>query len=257
LSIALSILAVAVGYGAFRYHAISGRRGLISDNGAMMRLFADTGYSKVRSSDKGYFFEPPSKVQAEEPRELLVTGYVGEPAPLERARRQEVERMTKAARVRRFAWNISLLFVDNELWPENTHLGGAPRWRRVFNDVSKETMLAVVCPLALLGALSCARRRRTTLVIAVAQVFTALVVAGFYFGECRYRVPWDGFFLLLALEGGQWLVLLGRSRLRAMRAYWQSRAGSAPALQCLQNPAAVAGIAPALPPCSATFSMKE
>jgi hypothetical protein len=255
LTLALSILAVTVALGAVRYHSITGHYGLISDNGAMARFFADTDYGKVRSSDQGYFFEPPAKVQAGERRELLVTGYVGQPAALELARAKEVQHMTKVARIRRFAWNVSLLFVGNDLWPENAHLGA--RWRRVFNDVAKNTMLAVVCPLALLGALSCAWRRRPALVVAVAQVLTALVVAGLYFGECRYRVPWDGFFLLLALEGGQSLVLVGRAGLRAIRAHWQARAGGAPALQCLQNPGAVAGIAPALPPCSPTFSMKE
>ena len=31
---------------------------------------------------------------------------------------------------------------------------------------------------------------------------TALVVAAFFFAEARYRVPYDMFLVLLALEGG-------------------------------------------------------
>jgi hypothetical protein len=199
LAIALSILAGAVVFGAVRYHTITGHYELISDNSAMMRLFADTNYSKVRSNE-GYFFEAPSKVQVGEHRELVVTGYVGEPAPLERARREEVAHMKLLARVRRFGWNMSLLFVGNDLWPESSHLG-KQGWRRAFNDVTKYLFLVIVCPLALVGSLSCNWKPRTALVVATAHVFTALVVAGFFLGECRYRVPYDPFFLLLALEG--------------------------------------------------------
>jgi hypothetical protein len=213
LAVALSILGVAVVFGAVRYQTITGHSGLISDNSAMMRLFADTNYSKVRS-DQGYFFEAPSKVQVGERRELAVTGYVGQPTPIERARQEEVRRMTLGARVRRFGWNMSLLFSGNNLWPENAHLRN--RWRRAFNDGAKFLFLALVCPLAVVGSLSCAWRPRTALVVATAQVFTALVVAGFFLGECRYRVPYDPFFLLLALEGllvaAQGLVRLPRLR---------------------------------------------
>lgn len=215
LMVSLSILGGAVACGAVRYQTITGHGGLISDNSAMMRLFADTDYSKVRST-AGFFFEAPSKVQAREHRELEVTGYVGLPAPLERARVQAVRRLTPAARIRRFAWNISLLFVDNDLWPENVHLGNA--WRRAYNDVTKVLMLVLVCPLAVLGLVSCVRKPRSPLVIAAAHVLTAILVAGFFLGECRYRVPNDMFFLLLALEGGLWLVNLALLGLRSWRA---------------------------------------
>jgi hypothetical protein len=124
------------------------------------------------------------------------------------------------ARVRRFGWNISLLFVGNDLWPEVAHLGKG--WRRTFNDVAKSLMLAVVCPLTVLGIVWCARRPRTVLVVAALHVITSLVVAGFFLGEYRYRVPYDPFFLVLAFEGGcalfvgaRWLVqrAQGASRL--------------------------------------------
>ncbi len=214
LAVSLSILAGAVACGTVRYQAITGHGGLISDNSAMMRLFADTDYSKVRST-AGFFFEAPSKVQAREHHELVVTGYVGQPQPLERARVQAVRGLPLLARARRFAWNISLLFVDNDLWPENAHLGKS--WRRAYNDVTKVLMLVLVCPLAGLGLISCVRKPRTALVIASAHVVTAILVAGFFLGECRYRAPNDTFFLLLALEGARCLVGAAIDRLRRWR----------------------------------------
>jgi hypothetical protein len=199
LARALAIFAAAVVFGAMRYHNLSDRYGLISDNSAMQRLFADTDYGKVRSSDKGYFFAPTSKVQTGETRELSFPGYVGNPAPIEAARRAEVARMAFGVRVRRALTNMSQLFVRNDLWPEGTHLGKG--WRRAAYDASRFVLLALVCPLALLGLVSTARRPRTALVVAAAHVLTALTSAAFFCGELRYRVPYDAFLMVLAVEG--------------------------------------------------------
>jgi hypothetical protein len=165
----------------------------------MQRLFADTDYGKVRSSDKGYFFAPPSKVQTGETRELSFPGYVGNPEPMEQARREEVARMGFGARVRRALSNVSLLFVRNDLWPEGTHLGKG--WRRSSYDASRFVLLGLVCPLALLGLASTAWRPRAALVVAAAHVLTALFAAAFFCGELRYRVPYDAFLMVLAVEG--------------------------------------------------------
>ena len=149
-----------------------------------------------------FFFGPPSKGQSGEHRELHFDGYLGDPEILDRARRLEVARMTAGERVSRFLSNISLLFVNNDLWPENTQLNGR-RWRGMTIDASKDVLLAIVCPLALLGLVSCFRRPTAVLVVIAAHVLTALVTAGFFYGEARYRVPYDVFLLLLALEGAR------------------------------------------------------
>ncbi len=216
LARSLGIVGAAVVFGALRYHNLSGRYGLISDNSAMQRLFADTDYGKVRSSDKGFFFAPPSKVQTGETRELSFPGYVGNPEPMERARLAEVARMTFGARVRRALSNVTLLFVRNELWPEGTHLGTG--WRRSSYRASHFVLLALVCPLSLLGLVSTAWRPRTALVVAAAHVLTALVAAAFFCGEARYRVPYDAFLMVVALEGILVVVAGARALVRAVRA---------------------------------------
>ncbi len=208
LLITALLVASAVVFGSVRYHGLSGHWGLICDDEAMARLFADTSYGKVKAltmrpdgTPMGeFFFAPPSKVQTGETREYAFKGYLGDPVMLGRARREEVARMTLAERIVRWGNNVSLLFVHNDLWPESTHLGNSP-WRSAYADASKDVLLALVCPLALVGMIASVRRPRAVPVVLSAQVLTALVTAAFFYGEARYRVPYDVFLLLLALHG--------------------------------------------------------
>ena len=202
LLIAGGILTAAVVFGAIRYHSLCGRWGLVSDNSAMTRLWADTNYGKVRSK-LGFFFESPPKNENGEHRELLVDGYVGDPAVLDRARQNEVHYMTLSERVVRWVRNVRFLFVDNALWPESMHMGDG--WRRKTYEYTKRLLLYALCPLALLGMLRCARRPRLVPLVCTAHVLTMLVVAAFFFAEQRYRVPYDIFIVLLAAEGGMWV----------------------------------------------------
>lgn len=208
LVVAGSILTAAVIFGAVRYHALCGRWGLISDNSAMTRLWADTNYGKVRSR-QGFFFESPPKNENGEHRELLVDGYVGDPAVLDRARRNEVHYMTLGERVVRWARNVRFLFVDNALWPESMHQGNG--WRLKTYQTTRRVLLYAICPLALLGMVRCFRRPTLVPVVCTAHVLTMLVVAAFFFAEQRYRVPYDVFIVLLALEGAHlargWLAM--------------------------------------------------
>ncbi len=211
LVVAAALLASAVGFGAVRYHALAGRWGLISDNSALARLFADTDYGSVKALTADadgkpigeFFFAPPSKVQTGERRELYFHGYLGDTAILDRARHEEVARMTFGERLARWGSNVSLLFVRNTLWPEDGKLGGSP-WRSAYSEATRAVLLALVCPLSLLGLARCARRPTATLVVVAAHLLTAIVTAAFFCGEQRYRVPYDVFLLLLALEGARW-----------------------------------------------------
>ena len=111
--------------------------------------------------------------------------------------------MTFGARIARWGSNVSLLFVRNTLWPEDGRLGDSP-WRSAYSDATRAVLLALVCPLSLLGLVSCLRRPTATTVVVAAHVLTAIVTAAFFCGEQRYRVPYDVFFILLALEGARW-----------------------------------------------------
>lgn len=198
LLVAGAILTAAVAFGAVRYHALSGRWGLISDNGAMARFGADTSYATVRSTN-GFFFTSPTKAENGEHRELLVNGYVGDPVVLERARRNEVFYMSTGDRIVRWLGNVRYLFVKNSMWPDASHQGTG--WRREWYDLCHGVLLVVLCPLALVGMISCVRRPTLVPLVCSAHVLTMLVVAAFFCGEQRYRVPYDVFLVLLAVAG--------------------------------------------------------
>jgi hypothetical protein len=222
LLVAGAILTVTVAWGAYRYHTLSGRWGVISDNSAMTRLWADTDYGTVRAMWHGpngakaeFHFDSPPKWEIGERRELVFQGYVGDPVELDRARRAETAHMTLGERARRWAGNMRLLFVDNALWPPSDHLGTG--WKRTWSDASKSVLLAMICPFAMLGVISCLRRPTVVPVVCCAHLATALLVAAFFFAEARYRVPYDVVLVLLALEGGRWLTGLLERRLIAWR----------------------------------------
>jgi hypothetical protein len=211
LLVAGAILSAAVAFGALRYHAIRDRWALISDNATMTRLWADTDYGKISTYEGTYEFVSPPKHALGEHRELRVHGYIGDPEQIEEARRTAVASMTTGQRVRRWVANVGLLFGGVDLWPDNIKRRGL--WRVTWLRASTTVLLAALCPLALLGIASCARRPRTALVVCSAHVLTALVVAMFFYGEQRYRVPYDVFIVLLALEGARVLGLLRLARL--------------------------------------------
>jgi hypothetical protein len=212
LLVAGAILTTTVAWGAFRYHGLSGRWGLVSDNSAMTRLWADTDYGSVRAAWQApdgirteFHFDSPPKMEIGERRELVFVGYIGDPVELDRARRTETAHMTLGERVARWVSNVRLLFVDNALWPPSDHLGTG--WKRSWSDASKYVLLVMICPLAFVGILSCVRRPTVNLLVCSAHVGTALFVAAFFFAEARYRVPYDVVLLLLALEGARWSTL--------------------------------------------------
>jgi hypothetical protein len=218
LLVAGGILTVTVVWGAWRYHHLSGGRwGLISDNSTMTRLWADTNYGRVQAKWRApdgavmsFLFESPPKAELGLHRELEINGYIGDSVQIEAARRNEVHYMTLGERLLRWAGNVRLLFVDNTLWPDSMHQGDG--WRKTAFAASKWLLLAVLCPLALVGIASCAWRPRLVPLVCAAHVITMIVVAAFFFAEQRYRVPYDLAIVILALEGARWMASLIRDR---------------------------------------------
>ncbi|HEY6459840.1 MAG TPA: hypothetical protein VIY73_06800, partial [Polyangiaceae bacterium] len=207
--VAAGLFSVTVGWGIVRFHHLGHRWGLISDNGALTRLWADTNYSRVVATwhapdGEGVVFEfdSPPKAAIGDDHVLAFDGYVGAATAIDRARRNEVFYETPRERVARWASNVTLLFRTYELWPESVHHDVA--WRKASDDVSRRLLLGLL-PFALVGVVSSLRRRTPVLVVCAAHVVTMAFVAAFFFGEQRYRVPYDVFLLLLAFEGVRWL----------------------------------------------------
>ena len=122
----------------------------------MTRVWADTNYGGHPAPTRASTSSRRRRWSSARRRELKVEGYIGDPATLDRARREEVCHMSLGQRVARWLGNVPLLFVHNALWPDSTNVDGG--WREAWLDASKAVLLAVLCPLALLGMASCLRR---------------------------------------------------------------------------------------------------
>ena len=109
--------------------------------------------------------------------------------------------MSPAERLERWASNVRLLFVDSDLWPDDDEHQRTP-WRKAAYAASRWA-LGLLVPLAFLGMVSCALRPRLVPLVCTAHVLTMLLVAAFFYAEQRYRVPYDVFLMLLALEGAR------------------------------------------------------
>jgi hypothetical protein len=223
LIVAGGLLTATVAWGALRYHDLTHRWGLISDNGTMTRLWADTDYGRVVATWRGpdgvprlFMFESPPKAELGEDHQLTFDGYVGDGAQLDRARRGEVAYMTTWERVRRWAGNVVLLFGRDSLWPESRYHSAT--WRKFVDVASSVVLVGLLVPLALVGIMSCVRRPTLAPLVAAFHVVTMVVVAAFFFAEQRYRVPYDVFLVLLALEGARWIAAAVTSRWRSRRA---------------------------------------
>jgi hypothetical protein len=226
-------LLITIGASAERLHRLSGRYGLISENGELNRVFADTDVGKLESEwidphgrPNGAWYSPQNKQPLRPESIVRFRGYIGDPEILERIRREHVEGVPIVRRIERALRNASYLVWRNYPNPEEDFRAD-PRRRRLQRFFANATL--ALLPLAVLG-LAAARRSSAALVVA-SQLVTIAVVAAFYFAEARHRVPYDPFLVIAGISGGAriarrllalLLLLARRSRLRrALR--WGAR----------------------------------
>jgi hypothetical protein len=196
------LLAVAVS--AVRLHGLSGRWGLISENANLNRLFADTDVCRVEGpftspSGQRFFwtFSPPAKPHCGDEDVVRLDGFLGDAQLLEPIRRARLRGVPWTARVTRAFHNVALLAVQNDLFPENGY--EAIRWRGKLQRGFASAVLYGLLPLSAIG-LALGRPDRLKLV-ALANFAAVAVAAARYYGESRYRVPYDPFAILFAVVG--------------------------------------------------------
>jgi hypothetical protein len=220
---------VAIAVSSVRLHRLSGQWGLISENANLNRLFADTDvcrvettYTAANGARVGWHFKPPAKVPCDEDNVVRFVGFVGDARILEPIRRSRLRGVSLFARVERALQNVGLLAAKNDLFPE----GGYEdlRWRAQLLHGFASGALYGVLPLCAIG-LVLGRPDRLKF-LTLANFGAVAVAAARYYGESRYRVPYDPFAILFAVVG---LHELGaragtlRRRLRAGRAGPPSR----------------------------------
>jgi hypothetical protein len=197
---------VVLSFSATRHKNLTGHWGLISENGAMNRVFSDTPIAKLEAhwrtpdgAEWGYWFQPPTKTAVGESEAYSFTGYIADAELLEKIRASYTSKMTVTQRVKRALRNVTLLWDRNNPWPESGRLDTPFRWeiQRDFNQAMRWFLL----PSAVLGLVLIRKRPRYWVV--AFQLFTLVFMSMLFFPEARYRAPYDPLLLMLALAG--WL----------------------------------------------------
>jgi len=224
-------VAVTLTMTSLRFHRLTGRWGLVNES-AGNRLWADTDVCKIEASwrtpngeEWSYWFSPPSKPSVKPSDTVTFRGYVVDPEILGRITAERTRGVPLRDRLRRRVHNVSLLLFENLPWPESNYhepvrfVGFGSVDRHAIGEWFRAVLLFPVLPLGALG-LALGRRNRTMFVLA-ANLFTLVFAAAFFFGEARYHVPYDPFFLVLAVVGAYELLRraarhVARRRLRAV-----------------------------------------
>ncbi len=197
-------MVIAIAVSSVRLHRLSGQWGLISANASLNRLFADTDVCRVEATYTspggarlGWVFSPPAKDPCDDEDVARFDGFIGDPKLLEPIRRQRLRGVSWIDRVTRAVRNVELLAVRNDLFPENGYEENP--FRRDLQRGFASVVLFGILPLCVVGLVLGRPDRLKFLVLAN---FAAVVVAAArYYGETRYRVPYDPFAILFAVVG--------------------------------------------------------
>jgi hypothetical protein len=187
---------------------------------------------------KRFFHPPARSPQHGFEGRFRVLGFISDAEPLDAERERVWASRSRPEKLATLARNVSFLFHRNRLWPERAaaqyaglHAAakrrmelereGVPpeearrratearreaerdfaergRWRTVLLRIWEPVVLFGLLPLSLVGLGLAFRRFNPGLELAALHVATMVCAAAMYFGEARYRVPYDPILVLLA-----------------------------------------------------------
>lgn len=190
----------------------NGQIGLVSTNGPVNYAFGRCHATAIASDGKGYFSSPAlASLYLHEknhhgrpifPLDPVVgptarfAGNMWEPAPAYALAATCVEKSGYLVQARFALSHVVLLWAYNLPWPDQAQ---DPPFRGLMNASAILHGILILPPAALAIFLAFRRRAARTLLLALhplAMVATAMI----YFGDARFRVPYDGLLILLAAE---------------------------------------------------------
>jgi hypothetical protein len=205
IAIALPIV-LAIGFSAYRFHHITGRWALISDNGPLMRLFGETEVGFVEcwwptpaGTQYGAWYGAALRKPFTERNTFKFTGYQGDETILNHEREERLSKMSWRARLGLASFNVKSLVLSNFPNPEGDFHGNITRLKlaRVYRKI-----LYWLLGLGLLGLFAMRRAwRPEATIIVVANLMTVVTLPLIFYTEARYRVPYDPFIIIAAAVG--------------------------------------------------------
>jgi hypothetical protein len=202
----------------------NGTIGLVSTNGPLNYAFGRchaTGIEAVAKDGKGFFGPPPfgsllgfskdkdKKVKPIFPLDpamgetVKFNGHMWDAKPLYELAHTCVEKTGYYRQFKYALTHVILLWGYNIIWPDQ---GQKPQFREPMLQWSAFHAGAILPPAALWMLLAFRKKHARTMLIAL-HIWAEVLVAILYFGDTRYRAPYDGLLILLAATG--YVVLLG------------------------------------------------
>lgn len=229
IRLALPIMVVA-GISMARFHHHTGRWGFVSGNSPLNYAFGRCHALVIEARLPNYYsaFTPPPMGYLEKRNKRLpdsfvrldpafgtkvsVRGTMWNPAPFEQLAQKCVEKTGPWRQVRYAIVHVIMLWGFNNLWPDSA----TDTLRYVMLGALSLHNVFLLPPLIVMLAASFRRRfaRHALLSLHIAALVAVAVV---YFGDVRYRAPYDGIIIALGLDG--WRRIHGFIASRAWRAW--------------------------------------
>lgn len=210
-------LAIALALSTWRVHwhlghPVDGDH-LISTNGPLNRVFGrchNIGLASVAHDAKG-FFGPPSlgslrawekaghpAIVSLDPafgEQLSFNGHMWDAEPANQLAARCVARTGRWRQIKYAITHVVLLWGYNVVWPD---MGNKARYSVPMN-IWCAAHTAIIMPPAVVAMFLAFRRRRARLLLLSAHVWALVVASILYFGDTRYRTPYDGLLTILAI----------------------------------------------------------
>lgn len=211
-------IAIVIALSAFRIHWHLGTRvdtdHLISTNGPMNRVFGRCHNTALvaKAHDGGGWFGPPAlgalwAYETKEHRSPLFPldpargttihfrGHMWDAAPTDAISADCVKKTGTLRQAKYAITHVVLLWGYNIIWPD---MGNALKWRIPMAIFCFAHAILIMPPAAVAMFLAFRRRRARSMVLAL-HLWGLLVVSMLYFGDTRYRAPYDGILTILAV----------------------------------------------------------
>jgi len=213
LRIALPVALVAV-FSVARFHYHTGRMGFISGNAALNYAFGRCHALTIESKAPNYFssFSPPPMGYLEhrdtryrdafirlDPAlgaKLSLRGTMWTPETFADVTRKCIEKTGYARQIRYALMHVIMLWGFNNAWPDSGE--DLYRYIMLFAVVLHNIVFLPPTIIMLFAAFRRAFFRHALLGVHIAAL---VVVAIVYFGDVRYRMPYDGLIIVLGLDG--------------------------------------------------------
>lgn len=216
-------IVLILGLSAARFHRYTNRWGLVSENGAINRVFGATHIGRVEAywnyggGRYGAWYTPPAKSPVKRQDAVVFEGYIGEEGILDRIREEHYARENTEQHIRRMHRNTKML-IYRHIFPEDDFAMNGQHPNRAWLQRTFRSILIDMLPIGFFGAVAMLVRRRHRLMglLVLSHAVTLVIVAALYFAEARMRMPYDPFLITSAAAGCSTTYLLVRKVTRRL-----------------------------------------